>query len=142
MHPGQAAVLSVPSLRSRELTRIGTSPLPEKLVYKLSYQSEEHPSEGHLFTDFLGQFGVIDIIGYHTCTLLEPFGSTAHLFSNPHLWQPGQQTPVVASPEYKYLHCTAMELEGLPLLNTLDPEVGIPTPAELVETIFHAMIGE
>jgi hypothetical protein len=111
------------------------------MVYKLSYQIEEHPSEGHLFADFLGRFGVIDIVGYHICTSEEPFGSTARLFSKPYLW-PEQQSPVEASPEYRYLHCTAMELEGLPLLNTSDLEVGIPSPAELVETILHSMIGE
>ena len=35
-----------------------------------------------------------------------------------------------------------MGLEGLPLLDILDKEFGIPMPAELLETILHSMIGE
>ncbi|KAI9444821.1 hypothetical protein H4582DRAFT_853102 [Lactarius indigo] len=34
-----------------------------------------------------------------------------------------------------------MGLEGLPLLDFSDTEAGIPTPAELMETILHSMIG-
>ncbi|KAI9447959.1 hypothetical protein H4582DRAFT_44012 [Lactarius indigo] len=34
-----------------------------------------------------------------------------------------------------------MALEGLPFLDTSDEEVGIPTPAELLESILHATIG-
>ncbi|KAH8985211.1 hypothetical protein EDB92DRAFT_1379895 [Lactarius akahatsu] len=34
-----------------------------------------------------------------------------------------------------------MALEGLPLLYTSDVEAGIPSPAELLESILHAMIG-
>ncbi|KAH9049345.1 hypothetical protein EDB84DRAFT_1556202 [Lactarius hengduanensis] len=34
-----------------------------------------------------------------------------------------------------------MALEGLPLLDISDRETGIPTPAELMETILHSMIG-
>jgi hypothetical protein len=144
LHPGQTAdSRGIPAgMRSRELTCIGTNQLPEKIVYKLSYQREGHPSEGNLLANFLGQFGVVDVVGYNICSSEEPFGSTAHLFSNPRLWEPRQQSPVAAFPEYKYLHCTAMELEGLPLLNILEPEVGIPMPAELVVTILHSMIGE
>ncbi|KAH9044430.1 hypothetical protein EDB85DRAFT_457573 [Lactarius pseudohatsudake] len=42
-------------LQSRELTLIdGISQLPEKLVYKLSYQTEGRRSEGTLFSPFFG----------------------------------------------------------------------------------------
>ena len=149
LHPGQTADFRVipAGLRSRELTCIGTNQLPEKFVYKLSYQCEGHPSEGSLLANFSGQFGVVDIVGYSICTSEELFGSTAHLFSDPCFLKLGARSPVVLSPKYRYLHCTAMGLEGLSLLDIFNPEVGnlgtqIPTPAELVGTILHSMIGE
>ena len=78
------------SWRSRRLARreangdIDQAPqLPAKIVYKLSYQRQGRPSEGDLFSSFLRQFGV-DIAGYHICST-EPFGSTAHLFTDPFL---------------------------------------------------------
>jgi hypothetical protein len=118
------------ALRSRELIRVvpATQLLPEEIVYKLSYQRAGRPSEGNLFSRFLGQFGVIDVIGYHTCSSEESFDSTVYLFPNPRfLVRPSE-----------YLHCTAMAPEGLPLLDILD----IPTPAELLKTILHSMIGD
>ncbi|KAH9037970.1 hypothetical protein EDB83DRAFT_1737424 [Lactarius deliciosus] len=69
-----------------------------------------------------------------------PFGSTAHHVRNSTFWPLSDQS-VESSPDNKYLHCTAMALEGLPLLYTSDIEAGIPSPAELLETILHAMIG-
>ncbi len=48
-----------------------------------------------------------------------------------------------ATLDVRLLHCTVMSLEGLSLDSLLPNEVaGTPTPAELVETILHAMIGE
>jgi hypothetical protein len=149
LHLGQTAgAQGIPaSLRSRELALcvadevIDEAPrLPEKIVYKLSYQRQGRPSEGDLFSGFLRQFGVVGIAGYHVCSS-ESFGSTAHLFSNPRFLKIGPQSPI-RSPEYRYLHCTAMELEGLPLLDISDTKFGIPMPAELVETILHSMIGK
>ncbi len=134
-----------PSLRSRKLTHVdGVPQLPEKMVYKLSYQTEGHPSEGTLFSRFLDQFGIVDIIGFHTCSE-EFFGTTAHHFSNPRFLKllDKSEESVVGTPEIRQLHCTVMALEGLPLLDILDStEADIPTPAELVETILHSMIGE
>ena len=134
------------SWRSRRLARreanggIDQTPqLPAKIIYKLSYQKQGHPSEGDLFSGFLHQFGVVDIVGNHVCST-RPFGSTAHLFTDPLCLKIGQQDPV-ASPEHRYLHCTAMGLEGLPLLDISYTD-GIPTPAELLETILHSMIGK
>ncbi|KAH8999062.1 hypothetical protein EDB92DRAFT_2111150 [Lactarius akahatsu] len=48
---------------------------------------------------------------------------------------------VRSGPLRSKLHCTAMALEGLPLLDTSDKAAGIPTPAVLMETILHSMIG-
>ena len=144
VHPGQSTGAQdiLATLRSRELTCVvAATQLPEEMVYKLSYQRVGRPSEGDLFSDFSGQFGVVDVIGYHTCSSEESFGSTVHLFPHPRFLKLCQTSPV-APPEHRYLHCTAMGLEGLPLLDISDTEVGIPTPAELVETILHSMIGE
>ena len=146
MHSGQiAGAQDYPdSLRSRELTCVdGVPQLPEKMVYKMSYQIEGHPSEGTFLSDFYGHFGVVDLVGFHVCSPEEPFGSTTHHFSNPHFLQlDGRSQGPVGTPERRRLHCTAMALEGLPLLDFSDNEAGIPKPAELLETILHSMIGE
>jgi len=55
---------------------------------------------------------------------------------------------VVGIPEARYLHCTAMSLEGLSLDNTITSLKEVETvterlaPADLLETILHAIIGE
>ncbi|KAH9044433.1 hypothetical protein EDB85DRAFT_2105262 [Lactarius pseudohatsudake] len=132
----------IPEWQSRELTLVDRVPrLPEEMVYKLSYQTDGRPSEGTLLSRFFGQFGIVDIIGYHVCTAEESFGSTAHHLLNAQFWKLVDDSPV-EFPEIKQLHCTAMSLEGLPLLDTSDKAAGIPTPAGLVEIILHSMIGE
>ncbi|KAH9044502.1 hypothetical protein EDB85DRAFT_1884997 [Lactarius pseudohatsudake] len=63
-------------LRSRKLKLVGgLSQLPEMMT-------EERPSEGTFFSGFFGQFGIVDVVGYHICTSNESFGCTAHYFSN------------------------------------------------------------
>ncbi|KAH9049708.1 hypothetical protein EDB84DRAFT_1672533, partial [Lactarius hengduanensis] len=124
------------SLRSRWLTLVdGVVELPEKMVYKLSYQTEGHTLEASLLSGSLGQFGIVDIIGSCNCTVgePEPFGSTAQHVKN--------YSAENGTSENRYLHCVAMALEGLPFLDTSDEEVGIPSPAELLESILHATIG-
>ena len=115
--------------------------LPEKIVYKLSYQIEGHTLEGGLLFGSFGQFGIVDVIGFHDCVLEEPFSSTAHHVKNWTFWDVSKDS-VEGSPVNRSLHCTALTLEGLPLLDTSDTEMGIPGPAELLESILHAMIGE
>ncbi|KAH8982017.1 hypothetical protein EDB92DRAFT_1952689 [Lactarius akahatsu] len=128
--------------RSRQLTLPdGVTELPENMVYKFSYQTEGHSTEGDLLSGSLGQFGIVDIVGSYTCTLEDaPFGSTVHHIRNSTFWRLSDQF-VERPPDNRYLHCTAMALEGLPLLYTSDVEAGIPSPAELLESILHAMIG-
>ncbi|KAH8985777.1 hypothetical protein EDB86DRAFT_2323582, partial [Lactarius hatsudake] len=133
--------------RSRWLTfPDGVTELPEKMVYKLSYQTEGHSPEGDLLSGSLGQFGIVDIVGSYICTpedaAAEPFGSTAHHVRNSTFWPLFDQSAKSSPVNNKYLRCTAMALEGLPLLYTSDIEAGILSPAELLETILHAMIGE
>lgn len=119
------------------------------MVYKLSYQPKERPSEGTLFSKSRGQFGVIDIVGDHICSKEDIFGSTECYTSNAETWSllgnKKEDTGKNKSPEIRYLHCTAMALEGLPLLDSLKPsdiKDNLPTPHVLVETILHAIIGE
>jgi hypothetical protein len=114
--------------------------LPEKMVYKLSYQPEGYTLEGSLLCGFFGQFGVVDVVGSHVCIQEEPFSSTAHHIKNCTFWDLSKER-VEGNPVNRFLHCTALTLEGLPLLDTSDTEVGIPGPAELLESILHAMIG-
>ena len=114
--------------------------LPDRIVYKLSSQVEGHTFEGPLFSKFFGPFGIINVVGFKMCGSDEPFGSTEYLIQNGEFWdfkQGGSGTP-----EKRLLHCTVMSLECLRLLNMSNEEVGIPTPAKLLETILHAMIGE
>ncbi|KAH9179614.1 hypothetical protein EDB89DRAFT_496106 [Lactarius sanguifluus] len=112
------------------------------MVYKLSYQTEGHTLEGSLLSGSLGQFGIVDVIGSYNCTpeASEPFGSIAQHVKNCTFWKLSKDGAEKGTPENRYLHCVAMALEGLPLLDTSDKEVGIPSPAELLESILHAMI--
>jgi hypothetical protein len=122
------------------------SELPEKIIYKLSYQPEGRPSEGSLFAKFRGEFGIVDIIGFHVCTAKEIFGSTDRYFLDARFLPVGDVKTgdnETREPELRYLHCIAMALEGLRLVDTSDSDPrAIPTPPELVETIFHSIIGE
>jgi hypothetical protein len=133
------------SLQSRKLTLVGVSELPEKIIYKLSYQPEGRPSEGSLFAKFRGEFGIVDIIGFHVCTAKEIFGSTDRYFLDARFLPVGDVKTgdnETREPELRYLHCIAMALEGLRLVDTSDSDPrAIPTPPELVETIFHSIIG-
>ena len=145
MHPVRTAVgkHDPVNLRSRTLMLAdGVTTLPDQMVYKLSYQTEGHTIEGQLFSTFLGQFGIIDVVGFQMCGPEEPFGSTEYLIRNGSFWNFAQGMSGSGTPEKRYLHCTAMSLECLPLLDTTDKKTGIPTPAELLETILHAMIGK
>ncbi|KAH9006093.1 hypothetical protein EDB86DRAFT_681353 [Lactarius hatsudake] len=114
------------------------SHLSEEMVYKLSYQTDG--GRGALFSRFYGQFGIVDIIGYHVCTAKESFGSTTHHLLNAQFWKLVDDSPV-RSLEIKQLHCTAIALEGLLLLDTSDKAAGTPTPVGLMETILNSMIG-
>ena len=131
------------NLRSRTLMLADrVTALPDQIVYKLFYQTEGHTFEGPLFSKFLGQFGIIDIVGFQMCSPEEPFGSTEHLIRNGSSWDFAQGVSSSGTPEKRYLHCTAMSLECLRLLDISNEEAGIPTPGELLETILHAMIGK
>ena len=64
-----------------------------------------------------------------------------HITSPVHLFLPFDKKSrvQVGIPESRVLHCTAMALEGLPLLGFPD---ALPKPPELLESILHSMIGK
>lgn len=129
------------SLKSWKLKRVNTvSQFPEEMIYKMSYQTTERPSEGDFFSRFNGHFGVVDVVGFHVCSPDDYFGSTSYHFSNASFLPFDKKSRVqVGIPEPRVLHCTAVALEGLPLLGFPD---ALPKPPELLESILHSMIGK
>ena len=105
----------------------------------MSYQIKGRPSEGTFFSGLYGHFGVVDTVGFHVCSLDDHFGSTEYHFSNAISLQLDENSRF-GIPEPRYIHCTAMALEGLPLLSFPDV-AGVPKPPELLETILHSIIG-
>jgi hypothetical protein len=129
----------------------GVSNMPDKFIYKLTYQIEGHSQEGPLFSEFNGKFGIADIIGHYNCGPGELGGSTKPFFKDSVIWnilgqQELQDFPGAEShdpvPEVRELQCIAISGEGLPLLDLYNQTGGTPSPAELLETILHAIIGE
>ena len=97
------------NLRSRTLELAnGVTELPDRMVYKLSYQAEGHIFEGPLFSQFLGQFGIVDVVWFQICDPEEPFGNTGYLIRNGSFWNFTQGQGVAGTPEKRHLHCTAM----------------------------------
>ncbi|KAH9065693.1 hypothetical protein EDB87DRAFT_1574178 [Lactarius vividus] len=84
---------------------------PQSRELTLIDKTEGRTSEGTLFSRFFGQFGIIDVAGFHTCSREDIFGSTAHYFSNARFLALADDSPV-GTPEIRQLHCTAMALEG------------------------------
>jgi len=120
--------------------------LPEKIIYKLSYQIEGHALKAALLSQSFGQFGIADVVGFYTSSQVPFATTTSHLLNSQFLKLVDDS--VVGIPEARYLHCTAMSLEGLSLDNTITSLKEVETvterlaPADLLETILHAIIGE
>ena len=71
------------NMKSRKLMLAsGIQTLPDKLTYKLAYPVKRKSQEGPLFSQFYGQFGTADVIGYYSCGAEDPHGSTSHLFDD------------------------------------------------------------
>jgi hypothetical protein len=118
--------------------------LPDRLTYKLTYQIKGHSQEGPLFSQFNGQFGIADIIGYHECGTEDPHGSTSRLLNGAEFWEvfkkkdlPGRRH----EPEDRVLQCIALSGEGQAFVDLHNSNGGTPSPVELLETILHAIIG-
>jgi hypothetical protein len=134
------------NMESRMLTLApGVQTLPDKLTYKLTYQVKGQSQEGPLLSEFNGQFGIADVIGYHICGTEEPHGSTGRLFNNAEFWSAFEQKGLSGGsppiPEERGLECIAFSSEGKAFLD-VDIDGGIPSPGELLESILHAIIGE
>jgi len=106
----------------------------------VSYPVEGRSQEGPLFSKFVGQFGIADVVGYHICGPNEPHGSTRRLFRGAEFWSVlgGEGS----EPEERSQHCIAMSSGGRHLLDPREEQGGIPSPGELLETLLHAIIGK
>ena len=131
-------------IKSRMLTLSKMDYLPDKLTYKLTYQIRGRSQEGPLFSQFTGQFGIADVIGYHECGPEDPHGSTMRFMNGAKFWnvfgrEEGRPDP---EPEDRGLHCIALSGEGKALIDVDNPVGGTPSPGELLESILHAIIGK
>jgi len=133
-------------LQSRMLTLSGVDHLPDRITYKQTYRTKRHSQECPLFSQFYGQFGIADVIGYHVCGPKDPHGSTRHLLNNPEVWNGfGRQDLPEGrrhGPGERGLQCIALSGEGKSLVDRHNEDGGTPSPGELLETILHAIIGK
>ena len=126
----------------------GVDGLPDKIACKHIYQVEGHSQEGLLFSQFYGQFGIADVIGYHNCGPEEPHGSTRRLLNGAEFWNIFNQQYLARfpggrpQPEERGLQCIALSGDGKALLDLNDTNGGTPPPYELLESILHAIIGK
>ena len=126
----------------------GVDRLPDRFTCKLTYQVEGHSQEGPLFSQFNGQFGIADVIGYHNCGPEEPHGSTGRLLNGAEFWNVFNQQylPHIPGgrpqPEERGLQCIALSGEGKALVDLDVTDGGTPSPYELLESILHAIIGK
>jgi hypothetical protein len=128
-------------LQSQELALAnGINSLPDQITYKVSYPVEGRSQEGPLFSKFVGQFGIADVVGYHTCGPDEPHGSTWRLFRGAEFWS--VMGGEGSEPQERSQQCIAMSSVGRDLLDLTEEQGGIPSPGELLEALLHAVIGK
>lgn len=124
----------------------GVDHIPDRMTYKLTYPTKGHPQEGPLLSQFYGQFGIADVIGYYNCRPEDPHGSTRGLLNNAKVWSLfKQQDPFhgrCREFEERGLHCIAFSGKGKALIDLSNTDGGIPSPGELLECILHAIIGK
>jgi hypothetical protein len=123
------------------LTLSGVDHLPDRLTYKQTYQIKGQSQEGLLFSQFYGQFGIADILGYHECGPEDPHGSTRRLLNGAEFWGVFGQD-VRHEPQERGLQCIAIAGEGKALVDPDNTDGGTPSPGELLESILHAIIGK
>ena len=122
--------------------------LPDKFACKQTYPVEGHSQEGPLFSQFNGQFGIADVIGYHICGPEEPHGSTGRLLNGAEFWNIFDEQDLARfpggrpQPEERGLQCIALSGDGKALLDLDVTDGGTPSPSELLESILHAIIGK
>jgi hypothetical protein len=124
----------------------GITHIPDKLTYKLTYPVKGQSQEGPLLSQFNGQFGIADVIGYHHCGTEDPHGSTRRLLNDAEFWRVFGQQDIregrCHEPEERGLQCIALPAEGKPLVDLHKTDGGTPSPGELLESILHAIIGK
>ncbi len=75
-------------LKSRTLMLSdGIGRMPDKFTYKQAYPIRGHSQEGPLLSQFKGQFGIADVIGYHNCGTEDPHGSTERFWQKGPPWR-------------------------------------------------------
>jgi len=126
------------------LTLSGVGDIPDSFIYKQTYQVEGRSQEGPLLSQFSGEFGIADIIGYHNCETGDRHGSTTRLSNGARFWNVFGQEKISRDkqPEERQLQCIALSGEGKVLVDVNDKDQGIPSPSELLESILHAIIGK
>ena len=128
------------------LTLSGVNQLPDKIIYKQTYQIKGLSQEGPLFSKFYGQFGIADVIGYHDCGPEDPHGSTMRLTNDADFWNVFEKRDLsggeIPKPEERGLQCIALSGEGTSLVDRHNRNGGTPSPGELLESILHAIIGK
>jgi len=132
-------------LESRTLTLSrGVGSLPDKFTYKQAYPIKGHSQEGPLLSQFKGQFGIADVIGYHNCGPEDPYGSTERFFTDAEFWNLFENSNFHGGrkPEERGLQCIALARQGKALVDLQDEDGGSPSPGVLLESILHAIIGE
>jgi len=94
-------------------------------------------------SQFYGKFGIADVIGHHECGTEDPHGSTRRLSNDAEYWGVFNFPECESlEPEERGLQCIAISGEGKALLDLDNKDGGTPSPAELLESILHAIIGE
>jgi hypothetical protein len=119
--------------------------LPNRLVYKMSYPIKGQSQEGLLLSRGFKQFGIANVLGFHSCGPEDPHGSTEPFFKSAIFWNIFEDSCPEGGhykPEERGLQCLALSSEGQSLLDLSNEEGGTPSPGELLETILHAIIGE
>jgi len=128
------------------LTLSGVDHIPDWLTYKRTYQIKGHSQEGLLLSQFNGQFGIADVIGYHDCGTEDPHGSTRRLLNGAEFWRVFEQQDLPEGrrhePEERELPCIALSGEGKVFVDLYNTDGGTPSPGELLESILHAIIGK
>jgi hypothetical protein len=120
----------------------GVDHLPDRLIYKQTYQIKGRSREGPLLSQFYGQFGIADVIGYYECGPEDPHGSTSRLLNDAKFWGVFGQPDRGHEPEERGLQCIATSGEGKALVDPNNTNGGTPSPGELLESILHAIIGK
>ena len=69
------------------LTLFRADKIPDRLTYKQAYQIKGDSQERPLFSEWNGQFGITNVIGYYNCGTGNPHGSTRHLLNGAEFWR-------------------------------------------------------